>query len=230
MDETSAAKGQDYVSIFADMELARVLFATEGRSADTVARFAADLAEHGGDPKKITDTSSDMSAAFIAGIGAHLPNATMTFDRYHLAAKLGDAVNEVRRAEVKTRPELKCTRWLWCKNWTNLSAKQQSELHQLMRPSAKLSTARALRWREDSPHLLRPTPQLRTRVPAPLVLRRETLPPPAHQRLRHPRGKALGRPPRLARQPPEQRPARRNQTPWSRQPKPAPEATETRTR
>ena len=40
MDETSAAKGQDYVSIFADLEAARVLFATEGRSADTVAAFA----------------------------------------------------------------------------------------------------------------------------------------------------------------------------------------------
>ncbi|MCA1682359.1 MAG: ISL3 family transposase, partial [Actinobacteria bacterium] len=149
MDETSARKGQDYVSIFADMQLGRALFATEGRSADTVARFAADLAEHGGDPKKITDTSSDMSTAFISGIGEHLPNATMTFDRYHLAAKLSEAVNEVRRAEVKTRPELKCTRWLWLKNWTNLSAKQQGELHQLMRPSAQLATARALRWRED---------------------------------------------------------------------------------
>ena len=45
MDETSARKGQDYVSIFADMELGRVLFATEGRSADTLARFATDLAE-----------------------------------------------------------------------------------------------------------------------------------------------------------------------------------------
>ena len=65
-----------------------MVFATEGRSAETVARFAADLAVHGGDPKKITDTSSDMSAAFISGIGAHLPNARMTFDRYHLAAKL----------------------------------------------------------------------------------------------------------------------------------------------
>jgi transposase len=149
MDETSARKGQDYVSIFADMELARVLFATEGRSADTLARFAADLAEHGGDPKKITDTSSDMSTAFISGIREHLPNATMTFDRYHLAAKLSEAVNAVRRTEVRTRPELKCTRWLWLKNWTNLSTKQQGELHQLMRPSAKLATARALRWRED---------------------------------------------------------------------------------
>jgi transposase len=149
MDETSARKGQDYVSIFADMELGRALFATEGRSADTVARFAADLADHGGDPKKITDTSSDMSTAFIAGIGQHLPNATMTFDRYHLAAKLSEAVDAVRREEVHTRPELKHTRWLWLKNHSNLSAKQQGELHQLMRPSAQLATARALRWRQD---------------------------------------------------------------------------------
>ena len=136
VDETSARRGQDDVSIFADMHARRVLFATEGRCADTVARFAADLAEHGGDPKKISDTSSDMSTAFISGISQHLPNATMTFDRYHLAAKLSEAVNEVRRAEVATRPELKHTRWLWLKNWSNLSATQRSELHRLMRPSA----------------------------------------------------------------------------------------------
>jgi transposase len=149
MDETSAAKGQDYVSIFADLEAARVLFATEGRSADTVAAFAADLAEHGGDPKQVSDTSSDMSTAFIAGIGEHLPNATMTFDRYHLAAKLSEAVDQVRRTEVTTRPELTHTRWLWLKNWSNLSTTQRRELHRLMRPSAQLATARALRWRED---------------------------------------------------------------------------------
>jgi transposase len=149
MDETSAAKGQDYISIFADLDARRVVFATEGRSAETVARFAADLAEHGGDPAKVTDTSSDMSTAFISGIGAHLPNARMTFDRYHLAAKLSEAIDAVRREEVATRPELKHTRWLWLKNHATLSAKQQGELHQLMRPSAQLATARARRWRED---------------------------------------------------------------------------------
>ena len=30
----------------------------------------------------------------------------MTFDRYHLAAKLSEAIDAVRRAEVATRPEL----------------------------------------------------------------------------------------------------------------------------
>ena len=149
MDETSARKGQDYISIFADLDARRVLFATEGRSADTVARFAADLVAHRGDPAKITDTSSDMSTAFISGITQHLPNATMTFDRFHLAAKLSEAIDTVRRAEVATRPELKRTRWLWLKNHATLSARQQGQLHQLMRPSTQLATARARRWRED---------------------------------------------------------------------------------
>jgi transposase len=149
MDETSAAKGQDYISIFADLDARRVVFATEGRSAKTVARFAADLVEHGGDPEKVTDTSSDMSTAFISGISQYLPNARMTFDRYHLAAKLSEAIDAVRREEVATRPELKHTRWLWLKNHATLSAKQQGELHRLMRPSAQLATARARRWRED---------------------------------------------------------------------------------
>jgi transposase len=149
MDETSARKGQDYISIFADLDARRVLFATEGRCAKTVERFATDLAAHGGDPMQVSDTSSDMSTAFISGIRRHLPNATMTFDRYHLAAKLSDAVDAVRRHEVTTRPELKHTRWLWLKNWANLTTAQRRELHRLMRPSTQLATARALRWRED---------------------------------------------------------------------------------
>jgi transposase len=104
MDETSARKGQDYVSIFADREARRVLLATEGRDAATVARFATDLAEHGGDPDTVTDTSSDMSTAFISGITQHLPNARKTYDRFHLQAKLSEAVDEVRRARSRPAP------------------------------------------------------------------------------------------------------------------------------
>jgi hypothetical protein len=44
----------------------------------------------------------------------------------------------VRRQEVTTRPELKHTRWLWLKNWANLSATQRHDLHHLMRPSANI--------------------------------------------------------------------------------------------
>jgi transposase len=46
MDETSARRGQDYVSIFMDLDQRRVMFATAGKDAETVKAFAADLAGH----------------------------------------------------------------------------------------------------------------------------------------------------------------------------------------
>jgi transposase len=52
IDETSSRRGQDYVSLFVDLDAPRVLFATEGREAATVERFAADLRAHGGTPKR----------------------------------------------------------------------------------------------------------------------------------------------------------------------------------
>ena len=46
----------------------------------------------------------------------------MIFDRYHVVAKANEAVETVRRAESKTRPELKRSRYLWLKNEAKLTA------------------------------------------------------------------------------------------------------------
>jgi transposase len=137
---TVHATDPDYISLFADLDAGRVLFGTEGRDTATVKAFAADLAAHGGDPKRVDTTSSDMSAAFIARITQHLPNARLTFDRFHLAAKLSEAIDAVRRHEIASRPELKHTRWLCLKNWANLSTRKRHELQLLLRPSAQLAT------------------------------------------------------------------------------------------
>jgi transposase len=171
MDETSARRGQDYVSIFMDLAERRVMFATEGRDAATVQAFAADLAAHGGEPAtQIERVCCDMSPAFIKGIGEHLscppaapdgdPNTgdeptaghhqpQIVFDRYHVVAKANEAVDTVRRAEAKTRPELKRSRYAWLKNDANLTARQREQLSWLTRPSMQLKTARAARWRDD---------------------------------------------------------------------------------
>src|SRR5450755_2169203 len=90
-----------------------------------------------------------MSQAFIAGIGAHLPNATLTFDWYHVIATLNEAVGQVRRTEQKDNPALKKTRYVWLKNRANLTVKQRETLTWLTRPSMQLATGRAHRWRED---------------------------------------------------------------------------------
>lgn len=72
-DETSACRGQDYVSIFMDLGQRRTDFATEGADADTVKAFADDLAAHDGSPKTQGEAvCCDMIPAFIAGINEHL--------------------------------------------------------------------------------------------------------------------------------------------------------------
>lgn len=149
MDETSAAKGHDYISIFMDLDDPRVLFATEGKDAATVGRFAADLENHDGDPNAITEACMDMSKAFISGAEDHLPAAEITFDRFHIRKAFSEAVDEVRRAEVKENPALKRTRYLWLKSQAKLTVKQQQDFTWLTRPSMRLATGRAYRWTED---------------------------------------------------------------------------------
>ena len=78
-----------------------MLFATEGRDADTVAAFADDLTAHGGDPEAIDEVCIDMSPAFIKGIAESLPDAAITFDKFHAVKLINDAVDQVRRAEQK---------------------------------------------------------------------------------------------------------------------------------
>ncbi|MGZ5447262.1 MAG: transposase [Thermoanaerobaculia bacterium] len=61
IDETAARRGHDYISVFVDLDVPRVLFATEGRDHTTVEAFGKDLKAHGGDPASIEEVCSDMS-------------------------------------------------------------------------------------------------------------------------------------------------------------------------
>ena len=117
------------INLFMDLQERRVMFATPGKDADTVKAFAQDLSAHGGAPTtQVERVCCDMSPAFIKGVGAYLgeqPNTgpsqqgpdpespepaaelhqpQIVFDRFHVVAKANEAVDEVRRAEAKTRP------------------------------------------------------------------------------------------------------------------------------
>lgn len=144
-DETAARRGHDYVTLFADLEKARVLFVADGKDASTVGAFAEDLTKHGGSADNVTEVCIDMSKAFIKGTAESLPQAAITFDKFHAVKLVNDAVDQVRRAEQKSRPELKRTRYLWLKNHGNLSNTQQEKVGSLA--GTNLKTARAYRIR-----------------------------------------------------------------------------------
>ena len=145
IDETAARRGQDYITLFVDIDQARVLFATEGNDAETVAAFADDLTAHRGDPETISEVCIDMSPAFIKGVGESLPKAAITFDKFHAVKIINDAVEKVRRAEQKSQSLLRGTRYIWLRNPANLSARQRATLEGL--PTRHLKTARAYQIR-----------------------------------------------------------------------------------
>jgi transposase len=145
IDETAARRGHDYISLFVDLDRARVLFVTEGKDAGTVAAFANDLAAHSGDPDTIAEVCIDMSPAFIKGTAENLPNAAVTFDKFHAVKIVNDAVDQVRRAEQKGQALLKGTRYIWLRNPDKLSDRQQVTLDAL--PTRHLKTARAYQIR-----------------------------------------------------------------------------------
>ncbi len=154
IDETSCQRGHDYLTLVADAEARKVVFVTEGRDAKTVESFVQYLVAHGGDASQINSASIDMSPAFIKGVTDHLPDARITFDKFHVIAHASTAVDKMRRAEQKTDPELKGLRWALLKDRSKLSASQSADLDALIAHVTTKRTAKAWLYREQLREIL----------------------------------------------------------------------------
>ena len=143
IDETSRRKRHKYVTVFVDLDQSRVLYATKGKGASEIESFTQDLEAHGGDPSAVEEVCSDMSPSFISGVATHLPEAELTFDKFHVMKILNEAVDKVRIDEAKQRPELKGTKFLWLMNPDNLKSTQRTQIEPLRMKKMNLKTARA---------------------------------------------------------------------------------------
>ena len=156
IDETSLQRGQSYITVVHDLDTKRLLFATEGRDHQTVVDFAADLKAHGGDPERVRHVCQDMSPAFAKGVGLALPNALISYDRFHVVAMANEAMDQVRQAEMRDdapgvtralgaadRKSIKGLMWGMRKNPSGWTRQQTNAMHWLQRSSLK--SARA--WR-----------------------------------------------------------------------------------
>jgi len=156
IDETSLRRGQNYITVVHDLDAKRLLFATEGRDHQTVVDFAADLKAHGGDPGEVRHACMDMSAAYAKGVGLALPQAQISYDRFHVIAMANEAMDQVRRAEMQDdapavrsalgandRKTLKQLMWGMRRNPSGWSKPQINAMHWLQHSALK--SARA--WR-----------------------------------------------------------------------------------
>lgn len=147
MDETSLKRGHEYITLFVDLHTKKTIHIEEGKDHKTVLSFAEDFEQHQGKKSQVKDISCDMSPAFIKGTKKAFPNAQITFDKFHVLKLINEAVDAVRRSEVKNVEALKGARYALLKNESNLTKKQKEKRESLSQMGLK--SVRALHIRES---------------------------------------------------------------------------------
>ena len=119
IDEISVRKGHQYLTVVLDMIAGAVIFVGDGKGAAALEPFWKRLRHS---KAKIEAVAMDMSPASISAVSAHLPEATIVFDHFHVIKLFNDKLSDLRRdlyREMKDKLHkdvLKGTRWLLLKH------------------------------------------------------------------------------------------------------------------
>jgi transposase len=149
IDEFSYRKRHHYVSVVVDHERGRVVWAAEGRSAETLERFFEALGPEG--VAGLEAITLDMAGGYLKAIQARAPEALIVFDRFHVQRLAGDALDEVRRQLMRSLEDpdakrvLKRTRFALLKNPWNLTRAERGKLSELQRHNRPLYRAYLLK-------------------------------------------------------------------------------------
>jgi transposase len=149
IDELSYRRHHEYVTVVVDHLRRRVVWASRGKSAATVQEFFDELGPER--TAKIEVVTIDMSPAYIKAVRDGAPNARIIFDRFHVQRLAQQALDEVRRDQVRSiedpakRRGIKGTRFALLKNAWNLNDIEGQRLAEVQRTNKKLYRAYLLK-------------------------------------------------------------------------------------
>lgn len=156
VDETTYKRGHKYITVVSDSITGTVVYAGEGRTKQSLKRWYDECSPE--QLEQIESVSMDMWPAYINTTKECVPGAEekIAFDRFHVAKKVGEAVDQVRRQENRElkkedRADLVGTKYDWLTNTENMSAQQKKRFRQL--ETSSLKTARAWAIKELSQKL-----------------------------------------------------------------------------
>lgn len=163
VDEIAYAKGHKYLTLVyqIDGQCTRLLWIGKERTVASFEQFfdmiGKELSE------KIEFVCSDMWKPYLRVIRERCTNALNILDRFHIVAKMNDALDDVRAGEARRlvqdgfEPVLQKSRWCLLKRKTNLTGKQRVRLRDLLRYNLKTVRAYLLKenfqqfWEYNSP-------------------------------------------------------------------------------
>lgn len=150
IDEFSYRKRHRYVTTVVDHDKQRIVWAGKGRSAETLGAFFGILGEKR--RNGILAVTIDMAGGYLKALKQWLPEAVVVFDRFHVQRLVSDAVDEVRREEVRQlsgQPDraksIKGSRFALLKSAWNLKRRDHEKLREVQRTNARLYRAYLLK-------------------------------------------------------------------------------------
>lgn len=137
-EEDEGGKGAATVS--------RLLFFTPSKDKQTVVDFATELDKRGVPRDQIEEVAMDMSKAFRAGVEQELPEAEISFDRYHVMLLAGKACDEVRKQVMREEGKLpKGALWALRGNEERLSERAKKLRVKLSKDYTKIGRSLAIK-------------------------------------------------------------------------------------
>ena len=144
IDDKSYRKRHRYGTLVNDLDGARVLEVCEERTTEAACKALDTLGEEG--LGKVRAVAMDMSAAYEAAVRAKCPRAAVVYDRYHVSAMLGGAVDRVRREEhaklmAVGNDDLKGTRYDWLFDPGKMGEGRYARFEELLAKNTRTSRA-----------------------------------------------------------------------------------------
>jgi len=140
IDEKSFKKGHHYITVLSHPASGCVLDVEEDRTKEACKKLLSNSLTTE-QLNKVSAISMDMWKAFIQTAQEILPNASIVHDRFHLVKYLNEAIDKVRRREVKQHQELKNSRYALLKNPENLTDRQRIHFEAIAGANYEVSKA-----------------------------------------------------------------------------------------
>lgn len=153
VDEIAVFKGHKYLTLVYQLNAGarRLLWCGPERRVKTLLRFFREFGQERCAQLKFV--CSDMWAPYLKVIAKKAPQALNILDRFHIMRKFNEAIDEIRRDEVKQfkadeqENVLERGRWLLLKRPENLDKKQTARLAKLLK--LNLASIKGYLLRED---------------------------------------------------------------------------------
>ena len=150
VDDVSYRRGYRFLTVVADHDSGKVVWAGEGHSQQTLEAFFDRLGAE--ETAKIRAVSVDMWVPYRNALAARVPQARVCFDPFHVVARANKAVETVRKQEWQNLRRaggearwLKQTRWSVLKRPERLSDQQTQTLAFLQHKNVRLYRAYLLK-------------------------------------------------------------------------------------